>query len=475
VITLANWFWQGCALALAAHLMLRAAGRASASTRHGLWWVALFLVLLLPALHVPAEFAPAQAVVNRIPAYSLLPTVSLPNAATLTAVAAWAWTAWAVLSLLRLALALRGLSAARRACVPFPARRERRLCQWNLLRTRGRGARLLVCARVRRAGVLGGGRPAIVVSPDLLEALDDREVDQVIAHEWVHVQRRDDVTVVVQALVRAFAGLHPAVWWINRQIDFERELACDELAVRVTGSVREYAQCLTKLASLPSRTDALRLAPAASSSRLSARIVRLLAHRDYPPRSHSALAFTLVGAVLLWLAPVTASVQLVEAETAAPASNGSGESPVAALAQAALSATSPTSLIASSLPAPAADPGQAVGDEPTEGAAVPVPAPDRGTPRADQAPAPGRPDAGTGRAERFHGPEAPAVAPLTTLPGHLTAPEWPSFGGAGTERTETPWGAAANSGVAIGKGSQKAAVATARFFNNLGRKIGGSF
>jgi hypothetical protein len=37
------------------------------------------------------------------------------------------------------------------------------------------------------------------------------------------------------------------------------------------------------------------------------------------------------------------------------------------------------------------------------------------------------------------------------------------------------WTAAADTGVAIGRGSQNAAAATAGFFNRLGRKIGNSF
>jgi hypothetical protein len=39
----------------------------------------------------------------------------------------------------------------------------------------------------------------------------------------------------------------------------------------------------------------------------------------------------------------------------------------------------------------------------------------------------------------------------------------------------TPWGAAADAGVAIGRGSQKAAVSTAGFFSRFGKKIASSF
>ena len=39
----------------------------------------------------------------------------------------------------------------------------------------------------------------------------------------------------------------------------------------------------------------------------------------------------------------------------------------------------------------------------------------------------------------------------------------------------TLWGAAADGGPAIGRGSQKAAVATAGFFTRVSKKIAGSF
>jgi hypothetical protein len=39
----------------------------------------------------------------------------------------------------------------------------------------------------------------------------------------------------------------------------------------------------------------------------------------------------------------------------------------------------------------------------------------------------------------------------------------------------TPWRAAADAGTSVGRGSQKAAVATAGFFSRLGKSIAGAF
>jgi Zn-dependent protease with chaperone function len=229
VIALANWVCQGCAIALIAQLLLLGARRASASARHGLWWLALILVLLLPALQVPGTgLAPVNAPPSRtddgLPSAlaGVVPAIEVPDLAGLAPFAIAGWGLWVIVSLVRLLLAWRGLRAARRDARPFDAARERRLRHWPAVRGRGRLARLVLCPAVRRAGVLGGRVPLVALSPEIVDALDDSELDQIIAHEWVHVQRRDDAAIVMQAIVRAIAGLHPAVWWINRRIDFAR-------------------------------------------------------------------------------------------------------------------------------------------------------------------------------------------------------------------------------------------------------------
>jgi hypothetical protein len=84
--------------------------------------------------------------------------------------------------------------------------------------------------------------------------------------------------------------------------------------------------------------------------------------------------------------------------------------------------------------------------------------------------------------------ETPAVTPaipkLSTaaidgdLPGITTsiAPPSANAGAAPTALKETtPWGTAADAGVGIGRGSQKAAVATAGFFTRMGKSIARSF
>jgi beta-lactamase regulating signal transducer with metallopeptidase domain len=485
-----NWLWQGCAIAVASGIMMRVARRASAATRYALWWLALVLVLLLPALRAGATyesgFVPQAGTELEGPtvtrsSYILpaTPLVRLPIQASWSALLVAMWMAWAVVSLVRFAGALRGLSLARRACVPFPPDPERRLPLWAELRTRGRRARLVTCSRVRWAGVVGVRAPVIAVAPDLRLVLQDRELDQVIAHEWVHVQRRDDLMVLLQALVGAFAGFHPAVWWIGRRLDVERELACDELTVRVTGSVKDYARCLTKLATLPPSASVLRLAPAArSSARLSTRIVALLESKGYPARSQSLMAFSVTAATLLWLAPLAAGVALVATEERGmvrPTDQVDTERapiPSSSLRATVTGSSKPQSVRPKERVERTVRSSRLGESREGRGRSV-VPVASRSTPSAaeitsmhesvsrDEVPTPGLTV------------DTPIEAALTTLPGRAIAPasSFPPV----PPTVPTPWRAAASSGVAVGRGSQKAAVATAGFFNTLGRKIADSF
>ena len=132
-------------------------------------------------------------------------------------------------------------------------------------------------SRVKSASVIGLGPALIAVSPEALERLTDDELDQVVLHEWAHVQRRDDYARLIQLAIRCIAGLHPAVWWIGRRLEIEREIACDDYAVNITGGARRLAVCLTKLADLQQGAAAATLAPGVLlASQLTQRVRRLL-------------------------------------------------------------------------------------------------------------------------------------------------------------------------------------------------------
>ena len=65
---------------------------------------------------------------------------------------------------------------------------------------------------------------------------------------FAHSGNSTDWTNLAQKLVRTVFFFHPAVWWIERRLSLEREMACDEAVLAETENPRAYAECLVSLA-----------------------------------------------------------------------------------------------------------------------------------------------------------------------------------------------------------------------------------
>lgn len=479
---LINWLWQGSAVAGLTLLAVGCSRRLSATTRYRLLWVGLAWVLLTPLL--PLTLPPAS-VPSAVLAAPTPVEIALPPAPDWAArVLVVAWVSWIAAGLWRLFLALVELSRLRRSARPFPPERQRRLAHWLAVRPHGRRAGLAVSDRVPVVSVLGLGAPLIAVSPRVLAALDDEALDQVLLHEWAHVQRRDDLARLVQAVVRAVAGFHPGVWALNRRLEIEREVACDDQAANATGNPRRLAQCLTHLASLPAEPAGLLTPGALSASALTTRVVRLLDGQRNRSTGLAPVALGVGTPAIAALALMLGGFQVIVHATSPPL--------MTTVNSRQQSAPPPVSALRTAGAAPQAAPEAATGPAPLAG---PGPGP------AAVEVQPGRPADAPARGSAARPVESPA--PVTTPLARLPRPAWtpdlaPStlITGAGASppggiRVEpvapaaaaadgdgdrqAPWTTAADAGIAVGRGSQKAATATAHFFTTMGRRIAGRF
>jgi beta-lactamase regulating signal transducer with metallopeptidase domain len=479
VEALANWLWQGCAVTVAAMAVLHVAPRTTATARYRLWWVALALVLAIPvASSLPLS---AWLAVGRVPSEGpYTPVLAEADAMTVVipALPLWAamvllgfWAAWVGVSIARLAGGLHALVRAKRSCKAFPNDLEARLPVWSAIRSSGRSARLVVSNEVKAAAVLGLRQPAIAVAPAVLDELTPDEIDQVLVHEWAHVQRRDDIWRVVQLAVTTIAGLHPAVWWIDRRLHLERETACDDWTVNMTGSRKRYAECLTKLASLAGTRDTVLTPAVLSSSTFTTRIVRLLDRRRNTSTDRRLPSLTVMSSLLFATALIAAGFELVVSK---PIASGDVTSVLSAASLTPPLVTTPVSAGAATEPRAAAARTPALRPDRT-GSKAPAPA-------SAFAPKELRRDL----AETESGgaapdpvaalPDAPSSAPLAALPETLApvavgSPPSVEPTPLAPLKNPAPWRIAADAGVSVGRGSQKAAVATAGFFSRLGKSI----
>lgn len=107
---------------------------------------------------------------------------------------------------------------------------------------------VLICAYNRPLALTCGlWRPTVLLSTWMIEHLDQREIEAVVAHELAHVARRDYLVIWVATVLRdAFCYL-PTSWAAYRQLWLEKEPVCDDLAVAITNRPLAMASALAKV------------------------------------------------------------------------------------------------------------------------------------------------------------------------------------------------------------------------------------
>lgn len=109
--------------------------------------------------------------------------------------------------------------------------------------------------------VCGLWRPSLIVPRELLSSFTVDQLDLVLLHELAHVRRRDLIWGWIPEIGRILFFFHPVVHFLCYQIRFERELACDQLAMLKSGrDAASYADTLVRVVGQFSGPDSLQLA-----------------------------------------------------------------------------------------------------------------------------------------------------------------------------------------------------------------------
>jgi beta-lactamase regulating signal transducer with metallopeptidase domain len=472
---LLNWLVQGSILTLIVAATVRASQTLNAATRESVWWLSIGGVLAMPLAGlctasvgvIPTDAAAPSAPFPNIPDGVLVQVTEEADKWLPYLVAGWA--IWAVVGFSRVGTALVRLRRAKRDATPLGAEFESRLSRWAAVRDRGRPTRLVMSSHVRNAGVLGLGDPLIALAPTLVERLTDSELDEVVLHEYAHVQRRDDLAMLAQRLVWVVAGLHPAIWWLDRALTVDREVACDDSVLARSVSARGYAACLLSLAvNNPRERSTLEPRAGVTRALVTIRVTRLLdVRRNATP--HRSVRTLLAGGLAITALTAALVVTLVAVEPAVPLPRVRP----APATPSAFAGIRPQTVGAIQGAGPPIDRRSTSKRAPTASAAV------------DVAAIPG--PVFENRSAARPAVEAPEVLPTSPIGAQIlmkAVPDREHPGGAASvgrvDRGKggsgaTPWGAAADFGVAVGATSRGAAQRAADFFTRAGKSIGGSF
>src|SRR5688500_17302592 len=225
---LLTWLWQGSALAAGAGIALRDAPRGHRATRHLMLFSCLVALAWFGWSTSPYGGLTPVQVRGSAPIY----VPAAPDLLVIAFICVWATVA--LVGLLRVLSALRGVYAARGRCRAFPSNIESRLPLWLEAKARGRLCKLMICDAVPGATVLGFHSPCIAIPRLLVEALTVDELDKVILHEQAHVQRCYDWSRLVQTMLQSYLWIHPAALFLSRALKRYSKLYCTVMDVALS-------------------------------------------------------------------------------------------------------------------------------------------------------------------------------------------------------------------------------------------------
>lgn len=327
---LLHFLWQGVLIASLTALGCALLRNARPQARYALACLGLGLCLLWPAFGVyqqivtPASMSldAALALVKSSAArVDIVFRYESGLAASLQQTLPWVVTGWmsgVAFMLCRMAMGLLWIRSLGQSIV---SDEQRRLCvQWQARTSQlgldlglSRSVQLRVDSRLHTPLTTGCRQPVIVMPLALLSGMPPDLIDALLAHELAHIKRWDYVVNLLQNLVLSLLFYHPAVWWIARRIDIEREQIADDIAAGVLAQPRDLALALQKLEHLQAAPTGL--APAAGGGHLLNRIKRLIRPDQQPWRWSMAAPVlgVLVAAGMLLAYQRPATGQAIEA------------------------------------------------------------------------------------------------------------------------------------------------------------------
>ncbi len=319
---IATSFWQGLVVASGLAICLRLAPRMPAAQRFTVWAAGFATLAALPFLPLLSHIAgTASSVASSGPTVTAMKPWLQLDARWSLAIAAL-WLAASAFRTTDFAMHSFRLHKLWKTATPIDAYASATSTLPNASRMwRRRLAQICSTQELDRPSVIGFFSPRILIPAWLLAQLTAEELQQIVLHETEHLRRGDDWTNLFQKLCLVLFPLNPALWWIERRLCQEREMACDDGVVKATRAPRAYATCLASLAErgLQHRSEALTLGAWQRRPELVQRVHRILRQKNaLHPVATRALLGALMCSLLFGSLEVARCPQLV---TFVPAHN----------------------------------------------------------------------------------------------------------------------------------------------------------
>ncbi|MEQ8210709.1 MAG: M56 family metallopeptidase [Lacipirellulaceae bacterium] len=273
--SLATQIWQVTLLAVLVFMLTRLLGNRLPRLSHGLWLLVLIKALTPPLWASPTGLFswsplgvitenPAGLGVGTVEAQALtLPAgvlqQRLPFGETAIMLAAVVY-ATGVLGVFTVWLYQRG--RLRRTILdsqtPASIRLEGRLAHIAEAHGLRSAPKLIVTNADLGPAIIGTWRPWLILPARLVETLGEEELDAILAHEILHLQRRDHWLSALQIATLCLWWFHPMVWLASRKIEEYSERCVDRDVVGKSGfGAAKYASGLIQV--LEQRYRLLRL------------------------------------------------------------------------------------------------------------------------------------------------------------------------------------------------------------------------
>ncbi|MHB1458059.1 MAG: M56 family metallopeptidase [Armatimonadota bacterium] len=261
--------WQAAILAVLVFAVTRLGGKAPAAWRYALWIIVAAKFVIPPFVDLPERYVPrTDQPVPQAVRVLMSPMLSSPShAETKPEPQVWVqgdvrpmepprsislpdpisvlggmWLLGMLIMIARLTRRYSLQAKIRRGSVPAESELAALLKECAIRLNISHIPGMLLSGNTCTPMLIGLFKPTIILPIGVTDVCSQSDLTAILMHELAHVKRRDMAALWLHQIVQTVFFFHPAAWLVGRELNSERELACDEMVLSTPGIERiEYA------------------------------------------------------------------------------------------------------------------------------------------------------------------------------------------------------------------------------------------